>query len=1782
MHAFIALAALLAVSTADKITVSPTAFTMDKDSVRTVSFSLKEPIICAADLQAECAVVVTLGWDTKHFTVEPCHVKWTADEWHQTRTLRIRALENFISDGSQKSTIVTKLVQTEATFYRTVDPDDIVVTTRPRPSAQCSGTGDPHYTTFDRRYWHVYYPGYYNLYSNTADNFQVAVRTHSRPARHCAFAAREDGDAFIVNACGNRIVYDLRCGSDDCKAGIWPKVGVNGGRRGTYSVTFKSGRSVWASTSPWYMAMYARAPGRDYDNGVTGICGNFNGNANDDSPCGSRTCFIHHEKDMWASQKGTSSLFSFRPYRPDPNADLPHMRECTYTPPQFIRPILTQPNVEDISDLLANAPDLDDGELTEIDLTDAPPPAPMTEADAKTACGVIRTSQAAVACKAAALPGFDIEVFVADCVEDLKETGLTVFIEDAMSDLQTECAGLAERDQSTWETDNNGDPINPDTGVAGAVCPEDCNSQGTCANATCTCNSGFTGVDCSISKAAAPTINGLNAHYCDTQDGTHCPKSVAVFGAGFWSAGANLTCRFTITSSPTDHSVDVGHVFVTDALFLGSNEVLCSVPQIVGSGAQAHKGQQDIVSTVQVATGSATISAQTQPFTWYDGVCRTCDRTTQTCGPNTQSCNIDGQCVRDNVHDSQNTCLVCAASVSPSTWTYSYASLDCHPTFDNPTANVKLVESADKDEELYCVDATNTRVSSDPNYKLTYNMTGSAEFFKLAPKGSAVCVLAAKDFAVNSLGSNFNNIVGITASDQDGNHAVTDIFFEPVTTNESPAFASDGYFFTVPEDAAKGTVIGLIQANDTDKESQFARLTFSWFSTAADHEDVLALKVVDGNQGEIVVDGPLDFERHSNYHSLVKVEDSAGQFHIVPVVINVTDVPEAPVDIEFNTTAGLSNESQVAENSPVDTPVANLVSTDPEGGMHTYTVAGSLFGIEGTMLVTKQTFDFEGDQDLYPVVVTSTDATSLSFTKTLYVRITNVNEAPHDIALTETVFSEDVSGAIAEFTFVDDDNKDRPVGERQTVGCSLADDVDGTFEVEDNQLVLLKPLDYETRRNYTIEVGCADDGIPVGIGRATFTLTIKDADDAPEDIKFTSDAAVPEDTPVGTKVGTLEGMDYDLNSTNFTMTLVGEQFATDGTPRCTKLESGATRCEVDVVLKQPLNFEDGASINIGVSAVDDTGAKRETTAAFTVGDVNEAPTGVVWDADSGSVQEGATGVVGTLTALDQDRDQEHTFTLVSPTDLFELVQDGPSQTANVVLKSGAVLDFETQPSITLTVNVVDNGNPALSGQGTLVLTVTDEPLRVAFTTANVAINEDMPVGSSVGTLELFGADNSAWTYSVSVAPDARRAAQHFTVSKQSGNLYSLVLAEPLDHESAAALTVNITSEATFQGQVQASTVTPLTVTVTDVDEAPRFGASKYTGVVTSAASVGSSVTLEPQALRAVDDDMSNIEVTYSIVSTDAFSANFQVSAVADGAELALASSLLNVKLGTYTIRVQASSSIPGPSPRTSVVDIVLELQAASGSTQTSKGKGADSTGMVVGVVVACLCLIILAVVLVVMRKRRPGDNFFDSETGPKAAHFDNPTFQSPSDTYAQAGSAPVVFHPGVSNPMYAWYSPDMTRQEATEELVQAGPGAFVVRDSKATPGWHILGVKTETDVLHEKICYSAEGTYQLLPANAPEQPRFRDLPGLVNHYGTGVTGLPWRLDTSSCSNPMYGISGDPSVGNYSGVAALANDPSAPAVPLKGREVAQVAQLADAASQDIYSNTEDAKQALSLA
>jgi autotransporter-associated beta strand protein len=127
---------------------------------------------------------------------------------------------------------------------------------------------------------------------------------------------------------------------------------------------------------------------------------------------------------------------------------------------------------------------------------------------------------------------------------------------------------------------------------------------------------------------------------------------------------------------------------------------------------------------------------------------------------------------------------------------------------------------------------------------------------------------------------------------------------------------------------------------------------------------------------------------------------------------SVSAMPVAPnaSPTDINTSA-----STVAENVAANTTIGTLSSTDINvGDTFTYTlVAGSgdtdnsAFNISGSSLRITASPDFE-TKSSYSLRLRSTDQSSLSFEKALTITITNVNEAPTDIALTANSVAENV------------------------------------------------------------------------------------------------------------------------------------------------------------------------------------------------------------------------------------------------------------------------------------------------------------------------------------------------------------------------------------------------------------------------------------------------------------------------------------------------------------------------------------------------------------------------------------------------------------------------------------------------------------------------------------------------------------------------------------------------------------------------------------------------------
>jgi hypothetical protein len=123
--------------------------------------------------------------------VEPCYVRWDRTEWHQTRQVRITAVQNYRTNAGESYQVhLNAQVLSMASYYNGFDVQDFFIETINRRTAQCRATGDPHYTTFDGYYWHYYQASTVTLYESPFSSSlrwreRATVRACSGPWREC-------------------------------------------------------------------------------------------------------------------------------------------------------------------------------------------------------------------------------------------------------------------------------------------------------------------------------------------------------------------------------------------------------------------------------------------------------------------------------------------------------------------------------------------------------------------------------------------------------------------------------------------------------------------------------------------------------------------------------------------------------------------------------------------------------------------------------------------------------------------------------------------------------------------------------------------------------------------------------------------------------------------------------------------------------------------------------------------------------------------------------------------------------------------------------------------------------------------------------------------------------------------------------------------------------------------------------------------------------------------------------------------------------------------------------------------------------------------------------------------------------------------------------------------------------------------------------------------------------------------------------------------------------------
>ena len=330
---------------------------------------------------------------------------------------------------------------------------------------------------------------------------------------------------------------------------------------------------------------------------------------------------------------------------------------------------------------------------------------------------------------------------------------------------------------------------------------------------------------------------------------------------------------------------------------------------------------------------------------------------------------------------------------------------------------------------------------------------------------------------------------------------------------------------------------------------------------------------------------------------------------------------------------------------------------------------------------------------------------------------------------------------------------------------------------------------------------------------------------------------VTEDASVNDAVGTVSATDSDGDDVSYSITAgnTGSVFAIDD-------ETG------EITVAVALDHETTGSYTLTVEAEDDSGQKDTVTVTITVTDVEEAPefdeASYAFDVAEDTAVDDA---VGTVSATDPDDGDAMSYSITAGNTGSAFAID--DETGEITV--AAALDHETTEEYTLTVEAEDDSG--LTDTVTVTITVTGVAEAPEFDEAGYAFDvaEDAAVDDVVGTVSATDPDDGD---TVSYSITAGNTESGFTIEDETGDIK---VAAALDYETTEEYTLTVEAE---DDSGLTDTVT-VTITVTDVAEAPEFDEAGYAFDVAEDAAVDDVVG----TVSATDPDDGDT-VSYSITA----------------------------------------------------------------------------------------------------------------------------------------------------------------------------------------------------------------------------------------------------------------------------------------------------------------------------
>ncbi|MBG6143774.1 mannose-6-phosphate isomerase-like protein (cupin superfamily) [Labrenzia sp. EL_142] len=575
-----------------------------------------------------------------------------------------------------------------------------------------------------------------------------------------------------------------------------------------------------------------------------------------------------------------------------------------------------------------------------------------------------------------------------------------------------------------------------------------------------------------------------------------------------------------------------------------------------------------------------------------------------------------------------------------------------------------------------------TASAADNDASDTVSYTVDDDRFDVADDGT-VSVAAGASFDAETEGS---IDVMVTASSSDGSTSQETFTIGVSDINEhstSEIFDTDSTSNTIAENATEGSAIGVTVAASDDDVSD----------SVAYSVDDGRFEVADDGTITVVAGASFDAETEGSVDVTVTATSSDGSTSEETFTIDVSDVNETAVSDVTDTDTGANT---IAEDAGQGTTVGITASAFDADVSDTvsYSVDDDRFEVadDGTVSVaTGASFDAETEGSIDVVVtVVSTDGSTSQ--ETFTISVSDVSEytvsaisdtnADHNTIAENAVEGSEVGITVSA---VDDDITD-------TVTYSIDD---GRFEVADDGSVTVAAgasFDAETEGSVDVTVtATSSDG---STSDETFTIAVSDVNETAVSSVTDTDAganAIAEDAAEGSEVGiSVSATDDDVTDT-VAYTIDDDRFevADDGT--------------LTVAAGASFDAETESSVDVTVTATSSDGSTSDETFTIDVSDVNETAVSNVTDTDAGAnaiAEDAGEGTTVGITASASDADVTDTVTYSVDDARFDVANDG-----TVTVASGARFDFESEPTISLTLTATSSDGS--SSQQTLDVNVTD-------------------------------------------------------------------------------------------------------------------------------------------------------------------------------------------------------------------------------------------------------------------------------------------------------------------------------------------------------------------------------------------------------------------------------------------------------------------------------------------